>query len=92
MFNSDANAICLYQGQELGLKNPKNLSISDIFNLDSKTEFQHIKNKASIESLMQGSCANARVPIPLDEYAFQESNPESVLANAIALVQKWKHR
>lgn len=91
MFKSKANAISLYQGQELGLKNPENLSMLDILNLDSKTEFQHIKNKASIESLMQNSCANARVPIPLDEYAIQESQPDSVLATTMALVQRWKH-
>lgn len=91
MFTSNAEAICLYQGQELGLLNPENLSMLEILSLDSKTEFQHIKNQASFESLCQNSCANARVPIPLDEYASQESQPNSVLANAIALVQKWKH-
>ena len=91
MFTSKAQAICLYQGQELGLRNPENLSMLDIMTLDSKTEFQHVKNQASIESLRQNSCANARVPIPLDEYARQESDPSSVLANTIALVQKWKH-
>lgn len=59
MFNSSANAVCLYQGQELGLKSPRDL--------------------------------NAHISIFLDKYTYQESNPESVLANAIALIWKWKH-
>lgn len=57
MFESEAQAICLYQGQELGLGN---------------------------------SCADAQIPIPLDEYDRQESDPDSVLKNAKALIEKWK--
>jgi len=79
MFKSPAQAICLYQGQELGLKNPENLSIHEILSLDSRKELEHEKIRISNETLRRESCANARVPIPLDEYARQECDPDSVL-------------
>lgn len=91
MFNSKANAICLYQGQELGLKNPENLSIQDIFRLDSRKELRHETSSISNETLKRESCANSRVPLPLSEYAAQEADPGSVLGHTMALVQKWKH-
>ena len=91
MFTSKARAICLYQGQELGLENPKDLTTQEILYLDSKAELQYALNQASAETLRQTSCANVRVPLPLDEYARQETDPNSILANTIAYIQKWKH-
>ena len=91
MFSSDIQAVCLYQGQELGLKNPENLSISEILSLDSRKELEHERMKISNETLRRESCANARVPIPLDEYAAQEADPDSVLRIAKALIEEWRH-
>lgn len=91
IFNSDAQAICLYQGQELGLENPENLSIQEILKLDSRKEIGHEKYRISNETLKRESCANARVPLPLSEYAKQEADPESVLASTIAFAKEWKH-
>lgn len=91
MFNSPAQAICLYQGQELGLKNPDDLPIQEILNLDSRKEIRHEKYRISNETLKRESCANARVPLPLSEYARQESDIDSTLSRTIAFVQRWKH-
>lgn len=91
IFSSPAQAICLYQGQELGLKNPENLSIQEILKLDSRKEISHEKHRISNETLKRESCANARVPLPLSEYAKQESNIDSILSHTIAFIQKWKH-
>ena len=91
MFNSGVQTICLYQGQELGLKNPDNLSIHEILSLDSRKELEHERIKISNETLRRESCANARVPIPLDEYTKQEADPESVLKIAKSLIDKWKN-
>lgn len=91
MFGSGVQAICLYQGQELGLKNPENLSIHEILSLDSRKELEHERVKISNETLRRESCANARVPIPLDEYTAQEADPESVLSYAKSLIDQWKN-
>ena len=91
MFGSSAQAICLYQGQELGLKNPENLSIREILKLDSRKEIRHENFRISNETLKRESCANARVPLPLSEYAKQESDIGSILSKTMTLIQKWKH-
>ncbi|MBR3324122.1 hypothetical protein IKG24_01100 [Candidatus Saccharibacteria bacterium] len=93
MFTSGANAICLYQGQELGLENPTEaeLSISDILSLDSRAAVQFEK-RAAIEAIRQNSRANTRVPIPLLEYAKQECDENSVLNYTKTAIQKWKMR
>ena len=91
MFYAPVQAICLYQGQELGLENPKDLSIQDILRLDSRKELRFENSRASIETLRRESCANSRVSISLAEYARQETDPNSVLAHTIAYIQRWKH-
>lgn len=91
MFSSNANAICLYQGQELGLENPEDISIQDILRLDSRKELRHENSSISNETLRRESCANSRVPLPLNEYAIQESDPGSTLGHTMVFIQKWKH-
>lgn len=90
MFSSPVQAISLYQGQELGLENP-DLTIQEILRLDSRKEIRHENTRISNETLKRESCANARVPLPLSEYAHQETDPSSVLAHTLAFVQKWRH-
>ena len=91
MFSDQVQAVCLYQGQELGLKNPQRLSMEDIIRLDPEAAYKYELQSASFESLKQTSCATARVPIPLDEYAIQESDPASILTKTKTLIKKWKH-
>ena len=90
MFHSGARAICLYQGQELGLQNPENLSMEEVLRLDLKAAYQYETQRISPDMLKKNSCANARIPIPLDEYARQEADLTSVLHIAIALIDEWK--
>lgn len=75
LFNSGAEGICLYQGQELGLKNPTKRELPDrmMFDLDAQTAMRYAKGE-SASSLRPLSRANARVPLPLEEYDRQEQN------------------
>ncbi|MBQ8985130.1 hypothetical protein IJ076_01030 [Candidatus Saccharibacteria bacterium] len=92
MFNSEATNIVLYQGQELGLTNPTadELSIADMLSLDAKSASCIEKNIIAPESLRQNSCANCRLPIPMEEYALQEKNENSTLNLTKTAIQKWK--
>lgn len=91
MFSSPVQAVCLYQGQELGLENPKekDLPMAEIMRLDPAAATQ-FENGASAVSIRQTTCANSRTPIPLDEYARQEKNPLSTLNHAKFIIKKWK--
>lgn len=55
MFSPSVQAVCLYQGQEIG-----------------------------------ATCADINMPLPLDEYARQEANGDSVLELATTLIRRWK--
>ena len=89
MFNSDAEGICLYQGQELGLNNPTKEQLPDarLLELDAQTAMRYIKGE-SLDVLRPLSRANARVHLPMKEYAKQEQNPSSYLN----LTKDWIHR
>lgn len=93
MFTSDVSAICLYQGQELGLKNPtfRELPFSKAINLDARMGLHAEKTLANAESLMQNAWANNRIQIPLDEYTRQEQEENSTLKAAKDLIHAWKH-
>ncbi len=92
MFSSGAKAICLYQGQELGLENPSSdeLPFSKLLDLDVRTAMQ-FEAGASMESLREVSRGNARVPLPLSEYARQLEDKTSTLSRAKELIREWKH-
>ena len=92
MFTPKVQAICLYQGQELGLKNPseKELSLVDILNLDARAAMQFEYYDISAEELRRNTRANTRLPIPLDEYARQELDQTSVLNYAKSVIRAWK--
>lgn len=91
MFGSEVNAICLYQGQELGLKNPTEaeLTLADIISLDTKVAMQ-LEGRATVETIRQNSRANSRVPISLLEYAEQANDKDSVLNYTKAAIKDWK--
>ena len=92
MFQPKVQAICLYQGQELGLKNPteQELPFLEMLNLDARAAAYMEKQAVSPESIRQNARANARVPIPLDEYARQEESENSTLAFAKNIIREWK--
>ncbi len=92
MFTPKVHAVCLYQGQELGLKNPseKELSLVDILNLDARAALQFEHCNVSAEDLRKNTRANTRLPLPLDEYARQELDQTSVLNYAKSVIRAWK--
>ena len=93
MFDSDAEGICLYQGQELGLTNPiwMQMTDDDMLKLDAMTAMMHQKGEDLYE-LRKYSRANARVRLPLTEYPCQEGIAESVLEHTKAKIKDWKSR
>lgn len=93
MFRSRAQAICLYQGQELGLKNPTRLQMSDdlMLYLDAMTAMRH-QSGESLEDLRPHSRANARMPLPLDLYESQMASPQSVFCFTRDTIKKWKNQ
>lgn len=68
MFDSDAEGICIYQGQEFGLRNPTKEELPDelILELDAQTAMQYASGE-SLDDLRPLSRANARVPLSLDD-------------------------
>ncbi len=91
MFSTEARTVCLYQGQELGLKNPtrEELPDAELLALDAQSAMQFAAG-ASLESLRETSRANARVRLPLDEYTRQEKNPCSTLNKAKQYIETWR--
>lgn len=65
MFDTGAQAACLYQGQEIGLENPSKEGLSDkvMLELDAQTAMRYA-NGESLDDLRLLSRANARVPLP----------------------------
>lgn len=91
MFDSGVQAVCLYQGQELGLQNPTPRQLSDIemLALDAEAAMRFSAG-ASLSSLREISRANARVRLPMDKYARQEQDPDSVLEKIKRDIKAWK--
>lgn len=91
MFNSGAEAICLYQGQELGLNNPTEEQLPDhkLIELDAQTEMRFRRGEP-LRDLRPLSRANARVPLPLDEYDKQDQNPSSYLNLTKDWIARWR--
>ncbi|MBR3172552.1 hypothetical protein IKF21_01375 [Candidatus Saccharibacteria bacterium] len=92
LFNSGAEGICLYQGQELGLDNPtkKKLSNDDLLKLDAQTSMRYIKGE-DLDALRPTSRANARIPLPLHEYVKQQANPSSYYNLTKDWIMRWRH-
>ena len=91
LFNSGAQGICLYQGQELGLENPTIIELPDILmmKLDAQTTIRYIMGE-ELDDLRPTSRANARVPLPVDEYSKQEQNPSSYYNLTKRWIRKWR--
>lgn len=91
MFESGAEGICLYQGQELGLTNPVWIQMTDedMLELDAMTAMLYKKGE-DLHELRKFSRANARVHLPLTEYPRQEGIAGSVLEHTKAKIRAWK--
>lgn len=75
MFTSKAQVLVFYQGQELGLVNPK-LSWTEIRDLDMQARRQLIAGVPE-EEVLKTTRAYARVPLPIEEYDKQEKDRDS---------------
>ena len=91
MFCSDAEGICLYQGQELGLDNPTKKELPDekMLALDAETAMKAARGQ-SLDELRPHSRANARIPLPLEEYRFYDQNYYLNLTKT--WIERWKSR
>lgn len=89
MFTSKAKAICIYQGQELGLKNPRDLTRDQMMALDAQSRIK-LESGVPEEEVRKTSRANARVPLPLEEYDMQNRNKESTLNVYKDYISAWK--
>lgn len=91
MFASGTQNICLYQGQELGLKNPSKEELPDekMLALDAQTSMRARRGEG-LDELRPLSRANARVPLPLSKYERQEEDPNSCLSLTKAWIKRWK--
>lgn len=76
LFDNDAQAACLYQGQELGLRNPS-LTIKDINRLDAQYSMMLDSGKIDPELAFFEARANARVAISSALFAKQFCDPRS---------------
>ena len=81
--------IVVYQGQELGLKNPSKFELSDVemTRLDAETKMRFNRGEA-LDDLRPTSRANARVAVPIKEYMMQELNQDSCLKYFIETMMK----
>ena len=91
MFDSGAEGICLYQGQELGTTNPiwAQLNDRDIISLDAMALVRFEKGE-SMGGIRRTSSANARTRISLTDYACQEGQRGSTLEYTKSKIKAWK--
>ena len=91
LFNSRAQAIRLYQGQEMGLKNPSHKELSDnqLLELDAITKMRFDVGE-DLSLLRLRSRANARVPLNLSVYDRQMNSPSSYFNYTRELIARWR--
>lgn len=91
LFSTGADAVCLYQGQELGLKNPSEREMSNalMLALDAQTAMK-VANGANIEDLRPTSRANARVPLSFALYSEQIRDSNSPLHQTCRAIGRWR--
>ena len=91
LFNFNAEGVCLYQGQELGLDNPSKEDLPDelMLKLDTQTAMRYVMGEDP-DNLRPYSRANARIPLPLDEYERQIKNPSSYFNLTKRWIQRWR--
>ena len=89
LFDSGALNICLYQGQEFGLTNP-DLTEEQVRELDAQTAMR-LDAGEPFEKLKAISRANARFPLPDNEYERQKNSSEDTPFKKFkGLIELWK--
>ncbi|MBR3132133.1 hypothetical protein IKG33_01860 [Candidatus Saccharibacteria bacterium] len=93
LFGSNPTGICLYQGQELGLRNPtkRELTDLDMLKLDIQTAMRFMAGE-NLDKIRPFSRANARLPIPVEQYEFQEKSEYSDLSMTKNWSEYWRKR
>jgi glycosidase len=107
-FNADAKSLamlqfllpshypCIYQGQELGLANPKlSSNINDYPGVASRQLYQRLRRegrtkKQAMAIVKQASRDNARQPIDWADYILQDHNEKSVLNFYRQIIKLWR--
>ena len=98
MFDCDPHYACIYQGQELGLRNPElSDNISDYSDAMMIMQYEKMLQKGvapheAMRLLKAGARENARVPLDLIEYQLQESDGYSCLNETKRAICAWKSR
>ena len=87
---------CIYQGQELGLKNPElSDNIDDYPGVQSRQMYQRLRKEGKTKAqamriVKKNSRDNARQPIDWADYVLQDHNPDSVLNFYRKLIKLWR--
>ena len=95
-FSLPGNYPCIYQGQELGTKNPKlSDNIDDYPGVQSRMIYRRQRKEGktkrqAMRIVKQMSRDNARQPIDWAEYIMQDHNPKSILNFYRQLVHLWR--
>ncbi|MBR5647387.1 hypothetical protein IKW73_00370 [Candidatus Saccharibacteria bacterium] len=93
MFTTPTNFICLYNGQELGLKNPTKEELPDakLLHLDVQSKMRYDAGEP-MSAIRPLSRANARVKYPTKEWTRQAALPNSALLWCKYYTKEWKNR
>lgn len=91
LFSTGVEAVCLYQGQELGLTNPDKQEMSNalMLALDAQAAIS-VTNGANIEELRPTSRANARVLLSLEGYSAQIWDSNSPFNQTCRAIEAWR--
>ena len=95
LFKYNPSAICLFNGEELGLGKPTfQYGVRDHFltHFDAKTQMLRDATGEMTEELRQNSRANARVTLPkIEEYEEQIGDMNSIFSLTRNLSERWKN-
>ncbi|MBQ3445354.1 hypothetical protein IJG29_01325 [Candidatus Saccharibacteria bacterium] len=91
LFSSEVQAVCLYQGQELGLTNPDELHLPNLtlLALDARAKMQYERG-VSIDEIRVTARSNARTRYPINSLAIQFDSPHSNFGKTRTAVRQWK--
>ena len=90
------NYPCIYQGQELGTKNPKlSNNINDYPGVESRMVYRQLRREGKTKAqamriVKQRSRDNARQPVDWGAYITQSKQPNSPLSTYHRLIQLWR--
>lgn len=91
LFSSDAEGICLYQGQELGMLNPTPLEMTtkQMLHMDAEM-LMRFRNGEDPEELRKYSRANARAPMDDVDHVSEITDTGSLAYYTKTWIDKWR--